>query len=134
MSLFSRTTSNGASHMATRRAPPRKGITFYGCDRDETALVRESTSPQCGADSHRLAVSPSTLELIAGNRCISVGHKSRISPLLLLALRRSGVSTSRQRSAGYDHIDLQAAEKLGIAVGNVAYSPDSVADYTLCSC
>ena len=35
------------------------------------------------------------------------------------------------RSVGYDHIDLQGAEKLGIAVGNVAYSPDSVADYTL---
>ncbi len=35
------------------------------------------------------------------------------------------------RSAGCNHIDVQAAERLGISVGNVAYSPDSVADYTL---
>ena len=35
------------------------------------------------------------------------------------------------RSAGYNHIDLHAAERLGIAVENVAYSPASVADYTL---
>ncbi len=77
------------------------------------------------------AVSHSTLDLITGNRCISVGHKSQISPSLLLALRRSGVRYISTRSAGYDHIDLQAAERLGISVGNVAYSPDSVADYTL---
>jgi D-specific alpha-keto acid dehydrogenase len=35
------------------------------------------------------------------------------------------------RSAGYNHIDLSAAENLGISVENVAYSPASVADYTL---
>ena len=35
------------------------------------------------------------------------------------------------RSAGYNHIDLCAAEHLGISVENVAYSPASVADYTL---
>jgi D-specific alpha-keto acid dehydrogenase len=35
------------------------------------------------------------------------------------------------RSAGYNHIDLHAAEQLGITVENVAYSPASVADYTL---
>ena len=35
------------------------------------------------------------------------------------------------RSIGYDHIDVRYAESVGISVGNVAYSPDSVADYTL---
>jgi D-specific alpha-keto acid dehydrogenase len=35
------------------------------------------------------------------------------------------------RSAGYDHIDLEFAERVGMSVENVAYSPDSVADYTL---
>jgi D-specific alpha-keto acid dehydrogenase len=35
------------------------------------------------------------------------------------------------RSIGYDHIDVNYAEGVGIAVENVAYSPDSVADYTL---
>jgi D-specific alpha-keto acid dehydrogenase len=35
------------------------------------------------------------------------------------------------RSVGYNHIDMQCAESLGLAVENVTYSPDSVADYTL---
>jgi D-specific alpha-keto acid dehydrogenase len=35
------------------------------------------------------------------------------------------------RSVGYDHIDVEYAESVGLTVGNVAYSPDSVADYTL---
>jgi D-specific alpha-keto acid dehydrogenase len=32
---------------------------------------------------------------------------------------------------GYNHIDIGCAESVGISVENVAYSPDSVADYTL---
>jgi D-specific alpha-keto acid dehydrogenase len=35
------------------------------------------------------------------------------------------------RSIGYDHLDVKYAESVGVTVGNVAYSPDSVADYTL---
>ena len=35
------------------------------------------------------------------------------------------------RSIGYDHINVRYAESVGISVENVAYSPDSVADYTL---
>jgi D-specific alpha-keto acid dehydrogenase len=32
---------------------------------------------------------------------------------------------------GYNHVNVQYAERVGISVENVAYSPDSVADYTL---
>src|SRR5260221_14771073 len=35
------------------------------------------------------------------------------------------------RSIGYNHINVKYAESVGISVENVAYSPDSVADYTL---
>jgi D-specific alpha-keto acid dehydrogenase len=35
------------------------------------------------------------------------------------------------RSVGYDHVDIECAESVGISVENVAYSPDGVADYTL---
>jgi D-specific alpha-keto acid dehydrogenase len=49
----------------------------------------------------------------------------------LLALSRAGVRYVSARSIGCDHIDVGYARSVGIAVGNVAYSPDSVADYTL---
>jgi D-specific alpha-keto acid dehydrogenase len=77
------------------------------------------------------AVAGTTIDLASGNRCISVGHKSRITGSHLVALRDAGVRYLSTRSVGYDHIDLQCAERLRIAVEHVGYSPDSVADYTL---
>ncbi len=50
---------------------------------------------------------------------------------MLLALRQAGVRYISTRSVGYNHIDVEYAESVGISVENVAYSPDSVADYTL---
>lgn len=35
------------------------------------------------------------------------------------------------RSIGYNHVDVEYAASVGITVENVAYSPDSVADYTV---
>jgi D-specific alpha-keto acid dehydrogenase len=108
------------------------GITFYGCEQNEAVLVREVTArhdvaPTVTAD----AASETTVGLSAGNRCISVGHKSHISPATLLAFRRAGVRYISTRSTGRNHIDLSAAKELGISVENVVYSPASVADYTL---
>ena len=77
------------------------------------------------------AVSEGNVELARGDRCISVGHKTRVTNSALLALSRAGVAYVSTRSIGYDHIDVDYAQSVGISVGNVAYSPDSVADYTL---
>ncbi|MFD2420225.1 D-isomer specific 2-hydroxyacid dehydrogenase family protein [Amycolatopsis pigmentata] len=76
-------------------------------------------------------VSEDNIELAFGNRCISVGHKARISNPTLLALGRAGVEYVSTRSIGFNHIDVDYAASVGITVGNVSYSPDSVADYTL---
>lgn len=76
-------------------------------------------------------LSGANIELARGNRCVSVGHKAHIANDTLLALGQAGVRYVSTRSVGYDHIDIGYAASLGIAVGNVAYSPDSVADYTL---
>ena len=77
------------------------------------------------------AVSEANIELAVGKRCISVGHKTRVTNPTLLALGRAGVEYISTRSIGYNHIDVEYAESVGVTVGNVAYSPDSVADYTL---
>jgi D-specific alpha-keto acid dehydrogenase len=60
-----------------------------------------------------------------------VGHKTPVTPAVLLALRRAGVTYISTRSIGCNHIDVEYAARIGISVGNVVYSPDSVADYTL---
>jgi D-specific alpha-keto acid dehydrogenase len=108
------------------------GITVYGCGPDEAALFREmaprfDVKPTITA----AAVSEANIDLASGNRCISVGHKTRITNPTLLALGRAGVTYISTRSIGFNHVDVKYAESIGIHVENVAYSPDSVADYTL---
>lgn len=108
------------------------GITFYGCESDEIASFQEmarrfNVTPTITNE----AVSETNVELAAGNQCISIGHKSNVTHSTLLALRHIGVTYISTRSIGFNHIDVEFAASIGISVGNVAYSPDSVADYTL---
>ncbi|WP_245867020.1 NAD(P)-dependent oxidoreductase [Diaminobutyricimonas aerilata] len=107
-------------------------MTVYGCAPDEAALFRE-LAPRLGLEPTITAspLSEHTVALASGHRCISVGHKTRVTEPVLDALSRAGVAYISTRSAGYDHIAVEHAHRLGIRVENVAYSPDSVADHTL---
>ena len=113
-------------------AVPATGITIYGCGQDEAVLFREM-APRLGVmpTITEAAASEANIELAFGNRCVSVGHKTQITNSTLLALSRAGVTYISTRSIGYNHINVKYAESVGISVENVAYSPDSVADYTL---
>ena len=108
------------------------GITIYGCEQDEAVLFR-AMAPRFGIRPTltEAAVSEANIDLALGNRCISVGHKTHITNATLLALSRAGVAYISTRSIGYNHLDVQYAQSVGIRVENVSYSPDSVADYTL---
>ncbi|MEV5576810.1 D-isomer specific 2-hydroxyacid dehydrogenase family protein [Spirillospora sp. NPDC052269] len=111
---------------------PTTGLAVFGCGQDEAGLFQEM-GPRLGLSLTitEAAVCETNAELARGNRCVSVSHKTRITSPTLLALGKAGVEYLCTRSIGYDHIDLECAEHVGISVGNVAYSPDSVADYTL---
>jgi D-specific alpha-keto acid dehydrogenase len=113
-------------------AAPTIGVTIYGCGRDEAVLFEE-IAPRFGVvpTITEAAASDGNVALAHGNRCVSVGHKSRIADSTLLALSRAGVTHITTRSVGSDHLDVSYAESVGISVATVRYSPDSVADYTL---
>jgi D-specific alpha-keto acid dehydrogenase len=108
------------------------GITVYGCEPDEAALFREM-APSLGVVPAitEADVCEGNVVLALGNRCISIGHKARVTHSTLLALSLGGVKYISTRSVGDDHIDAGFAQSVGISVETVAYSPDSVADYTL---
>ncbi|WP_074432853.1 D-lactate dehydrogenase VanH [Neobacillus jeddahensis] len=108
------------------------GITVYGCDQDEADAFRV-LSPRFGVRPSIINADVWESNAISYpyNQCISVGHKSEVSASILLALKRAGVKYISTRSIGFNHIDTTAAKRMGITVGNVAYSPDSVADYTM---
>jgi D-specific alpha-keto acid dehydrogenase len=111
---------------------PTLGITVYGCGEDEAALFRE-IAPRFGVvpTITAAAVSEDNIGLAFGNRCISIGHKTQVANPTLLALSEAGVTYISTRSVGCNHIDVSYAAGVGISVETVAYSPDSVADYTL---
>lgn len=56
---------------------------------------------------------------------------TKIDEDLMNRFHALGVKMISTRTIGYDHIDLEAARKCGISVGNVTYSPECVADYTV---
>lgn len=114
------------------RAVPTTGITIYGCGQDEAALFRE-LAPRFGVRLKLTPAAPSAanISLASGNRCISVGHKTHIDNSTLLLLSRAGITYISTRSIGRNHLDVTYAQSVGITVGKVIYSPDSVADYTL---
>jgi D-specific alpha-keto acid dehydrogenase len=108
------------------------GMTIYGCGQDEAAVFR-AMAPHLGVvpTITEAAVSEHTIGLALGNRCISIGHKTQVTNATLLALSEAGVTYISTRSVGCNHIDVKYAERVGISVETVSYSPDSVADYTL---
>ncbi|MGI5341510.1 D-isomer specific 2-hydroxyacid dehydrogenase family protein [Streptomyces sp. CA-181903] len=118
--------------VSSSRTVSTTGITFYGCEQDEALLFREM-APRFGVAPTitKEAVSEATIDLAAGNRCISVSHRTHVTRATLTALSRAGVEYLSTRSIGCNHIDVNHAMSVGISVGNVTYSPDSVADYTL---
>jgi D-specific alpha-keto acid dehydrogenase len=108
------------------------GLTVYGCGPTEAALFRELAARHDVLPTITEApVSEATVELARGHRCISVGHKDHITRSMLTALSRVGVRYVSTRSIGCNHIDVDDARAVGIAVETVTYSPDSVADHTL---
>jgi D-specific alpha-keto acid dehydrogenase len=110
----------------------KMGITIYGCEQDEAILFREM-APRFGImpTITEAPVSDANIELAFGNRCISISHKTQITNSMLRALSQADVAYISTRSIGYNHIDVNFAQSVGITVENVMYSPDSVADYTL---
>lgn len=107
-------------------------ITVFGCEPDE-AEVFIKLSHEFGVTVSLIkeAVSESNAKLADGCRCVSVSHKSELSESLLLALKSAGVKYICTRSIGFNHIDIQAAGKMEMTIGTVAYSPGSVADYAI---
>ena len=56
---------------------------------------------------------------------------TKMDAQLIERFHELGVKMISTRTIGYDHVDLEAAQKFGIRVSNVSYSPECLADYTL---
>ena len=77
-------------------------------------------------------LTPETSPLVEGFDAVCPFVNDQVDAGVLADLADRGVRLIATRSAGFNHIDLQAADRLGVAVAHVpAYSPHAVAEHTL---
>lgn len=73
-----------------------------------------------------------TAELAKGFRAVVVFSQDDASAAVLERLRGCGVGLVALRAAGFNQVDLEAADRLGIVVARVpAYSPEAVAEHAI---
>jgi D-lactate dehydrogenase len=77
-------------------------------------------------------LAPATAPLASGHDAVCAFVSDDLSADTLEVLAASGVRLVLLRSAGFNHADLDAAERLGLAVARVpAYSPHAVAEHAV---
>ena len=88
----------------------------------------EETAARLGADIVLRDDTPSlgNADAVKGMDGLSIITQP-VSAALLEAWAARGIRAVSTRTVGFDHIDLAAATRLGIAVSNVSYTPHTVA-------
>lgn len=75
---------------------------------------------------------PETAALATGHEAVCAFVNDRLDAACLEKLHAVGVRLVALRSAGFNHVDVAAAERLGLAVARVpAYSPHAVAEHAV---
>ena len=91
--------------------------------------------PAAEAAGHELQffetrLGPSTARLATGSEAVCAFVNDDLGATTLEALAEGGISLVALRSAGFNHVDLVAAERLGMTVARVPrYSPHAVAEH-----
>src|ERR1700728_3877780 len=81
---------------------------------------------------YEVPLQPETLHLTKGYDAICAFVNDQLDRPILESLKRGGVQMIALRCAGYNNVDLIAANELGIPVVRVpAYSPQAVAEHTV---
>ena len=77
-------------------------------------------------------LTPQTCVLAAGVPAVCVFVNDQLNQEVLTTLSRAGTRLLALRSAGFNHVDLEAARRLNFTVARVpAYSPHAVAEHTV---
>ncbi|TPX08827.1 uncharacterized protein E0L32_009767 [Thyridium curvatum] len=92
----------------------------------------DSPPPALELVFHDFPLSEETVPLAHGAGAVCAFVNDDLGEPVLAALADAGVRAILLRCAGYNHVDLAAAERLGLFVANVpAYSPEAVAEFAV---
>jgi D-lactate dehydrogenase len=101
-------------------------------DRRFLAAANEAAGGGHGFAWIEARLDPITARLAEGCEAACLFVNDRADAAALEALAAGGVRFLALRSAGFNHVDLAAAKRLGIAIGRVpAYSPEAVAEHAV---
>ena len=93
------------------------------------ALMQEKSYPATFFEPH---LNEQTASLAHGHEAVCTFVNDHLNETVLEILKNGGVRLIALRCAGFNQIDLQAAEKLGLCVVRVpAYSPHAVAEHSI---
>ncbi len=108
-------------------------ISFYSSQPyDITFFEKANAEYKHELDFHDYQLNEETVELVKDTRCICVFVNDKLTAPVLNKLHAKGVRLIALRCAGFNNVDLAAADQLGITVVRVpAYSPESVAEHTI---
>jgi len=107
-------------------------IAIYSCHNFEKEYIEAANT-----ENHELiwidgTLTTETIGKAKGCKAISIFSSDKADEKILKKLDDLGVGLIATRSAGTDHIDLEAAEKFGIKVANVPeYSPHAIAEHCI---
>jgi D-lactate dehydrogenase len=99
---------------------------------DETFLGAAAAADGHATTFLEARLTPETAVLAEGAGAVCAFVNDDLGAATLEGLAAVGVRLIALRSAGFNHVDLEAASRLGIAVGRVpAYSPHAVAEHAM---
>ncbi|MCS0604030.1 2-hydroxyacid dehydrogenase [Streptomyces sp. LP11] len=105
-------------------------ILAFGVQADEKPLIERAFAAPHAVRCLEVFLTEDTAPIAAGHEVISSSVNDDLNARVLRALAAGGTRMVAQRSTGYNNIDLDTAERLGITVARVSYySPHSVAEF-----
>jgi D-lactate dehydrogenase len=107
-------------------------ILFYSSKDFELPYLKTATSKDFEIKFIKDALSLRTVYLAKGYDAVSIFTADHASAQVIKLLRNEGIKFIAVRAAGYDNVDISAANKAGVRVANTPeYSPSAIAEHTV---
>lgn len=117
---------------AAAQTDGRTGVAFFDTKLHDRETFDARVPPDLRLQYFEPRLSPTTAALAHGFRIVCAFVNDDLSEPVIERLASAGVELIALRCAGYNNVDLAAAERLGLSVVRVpAYSPHSVAEHTV---
>lgn len=105
-------------------------ILAFGVQADEKPLIERAFKGRHAVRCLGVFLTEDTAPIAAGHEIVSTSVNADLGAPVLSVLAAGGTRMVAQRSTGFNNIDLDAAERLGITVARVSYySPYAVAEF-----